>query len=365
MPFRFWQGGCGIDAEAYKQLAFDMMREAGVDLLLHAYVCGATARDGRVSDVRLCTKSGPETLQADCFVDATGDGDLCAAAGAAYELGGEDGHCMSTTLCFNLGGVDMEALYRYLEENPDELGNHPRLGKYIRDPRETSIVQGFYRLIEKAKTDGFLTIDLPESGIGMTVLPTPGCFHVNAVRLPGKNPVDADDLTALEILERRMVMELYHFMKAYIPGCGDSFILSTAPQVGVRESRRIVGDYILNIDDIRRGTRFEDAVVRAKWGHCDVHDGKTMRWSFEFIEGPFYVPYRSLIPKGFHNLFAAGRCISGSRMAMASLRIMPMCSAIGEASGTAAALCALDGIGSRSLDISRLQKALTDRGVRL
>jgi hypothetical protein len=90
-----------------------------------------------------------------------------------------------------------------------------------------------------------------------------------------------------------------------------------------------------------------------------------MRWSFEFIEGPFYVPYRSLIPKGFHNLFAAGRCISGSRMAMASLRIMPMCSAIGEASGTAAALCALDGIGSRSLDISRLQKALTDRGVRL
>lgn len=365
MPFRYWQGGCGVDAEAFKQLAFEMMEEAGVTLLLHAFASGVLVEDGRLRGVEVCVKGGQMTLEAKCLVDATGDGDLCALAGAPFELGDDNGVCMASTLCFNIGGVDANQLCRYLERYPDELGNHPRLGKYIRDPWATAILQGFYRLIARARQAGDLTIDLPESGIGLCPLPTPGCYHVNAVRLPGMNPVNPQDLTRLEVQERGYMMELFAFIRKYLPGCENAFILSSAVQVGVRESRRVRGHYRMTVQDIRQGTPFADAVARAKWAHTDVHSGSGMQWSFEFIEGPFYVPYRSLVPQGLKGLLMAGRMISATHTAIASLRIMPICSALGEAAGTAAALCAEAGIDPEMLDAKRLRRALTAGGVTL
>ena len=365
MPYRYWQGGCGVDAEAFKQLAFEMMEEAGVTLLLHALASRALVEAGRLTGVEVCVKGGTMALSAKCLVDATGDGDLCALAGAPFELGDERGVCMASTLCFNLGGVDSRRLYRYLEDNPGELGNHPRLGKYIRDPRSTAIVQGFYRLIDRARQAGDLTMELPESGIGLCPLPIPGCYHVNAVRLPGANPLNPQDLTRLEVVERGYIMELFAFIKKYLPGCEKAFILSSAAQVGVRESRRVRGRYQMTIEDIRRGTAFADAVARAKWAHTDQHSGSGMEWSFEFIEGPFYVPYRALVPLGPGGLLMAGRMISATHTAMASLRVMPICSALGEAAGAAAALCAGAGIDPGMLDPTRLRRALTARGVTL
>ncbi|MDL2205492.1 FAD-dependent oxidoreductase [Eubacteriales bacterium OttesenSCG-928-N13] len=365
MPFRYWQGGCGLDAEIYKQMALDLLKSAGADVLLHAFVSDASVRDGKLESIGVAAKGGHLRLHADVFVDATGDGDLCVAAGVPFELGDGQGHCMGSTLCFNLGGVDTETLFRYLEENPDELGNHPRLGKYIRDPRATAIVQGFYSLIAEAHAKGDLAFELPESGLGMCPLPTKGTFHVNAIRLPGKNPVDPSDLTELEIVERGYLMNLFAFIKKYVPGCAEAFIMTSGVQVGVRESRHIKGEHRMILKDIEAGTRFPDAVVRTKWGHTDVHSGSGMQWSFSFIEGPYYIPYRALVPMQVDGLLAAGRLISAEQAAMASFRIMPVCSSIGEAAGAAAALCAKNKQLPRRLDAALLQDALIRAGVRL
>lgn len=365
MPFCYWQGGCGIDAEIYKSLALDMAAESGVDLMLHTLVIGARMDgESRVSALEVFNKSGRQEIAAKMFVDATGDGDLAEYAHVPYRLGDEGG-CMSPTLCFNIAGVNMETLYRYLEENPDELGEHPRLGKYIRDPRKSSIIQGFRRLIAKAKEAGDLTIDTPEQGIGMVVLPTEGSFHVNAVRLPGLNPISGEDLTTMEITERAYIDKAFRFIKKYIPGCENCYVMQSAAQIGIRESRRIVGEYTMVVDDIRNAVRYPDAVARYKWGHTDVHSGTGMQWSFEFIEGPYYVPYRALVPVKVDNLLFAGRCISATQAAMASIRIMPICSGTGEAAGTAAALCAQKGICPHELDVTLLQSELVKKGINL
>jgi len=362
MPFRFWQGGCGIDAEEYKNLAFDMVKEAGVDLLLHTWVTGAIKEGDSVTGIEVFNKSGRKEIYAKNVVDATGDADIAAMAGVPFSLGDEDG-IMSSTLCFTIGGADMEKLYAYLEENPDELGNHPRLGKYIRDPRKSSILQGFYKLIRKAKEAGDLTIELPEPGVGMVVLPMPGTLHVNAIRQPGMNTVDAEDLTTMEIKQHEAMEQLVRFMRKYIPGLENVYVLASAALVGVRESRRIHGEYQMTIDDIKNGTPFSDAIVRTKWGHTDVHSGKSMQWSFEFIEGPYYIPYRSLVPLKVDNLLVVGRCISATKKAMASIRIMPLCSMTGEAAGTAAAMAAKKGIRPRDIDTDELRGVLRKNGV--
>ena len=166
-------------------------------------------------------------------------------------------------------------------------------------------------------------------------------------------------------MERGYLMNLFAFIKKYVPGCAESFIMTSGVQVGVRESRHIEGEYRMMLKDIEAGTRFDDAVVRTKWGHTDVHSGSGMQWSFSFIEGPYYIPYRALVPKQVDGLLAAGRLISAEQAAMASFRIMPVCSAIGEAAGAAAALCAKSNTEPRRLDAAFLQDALARAGVRL
>lgn len=364
MPFCFWQGGCGLDAEDYKALALSLLEEAGAELLLHAWAGGVLMEGNQVIGVTVYHKSGKTDITAKTVIDATGDGDVAALAGVPFELGDEEG-CMSSSLCVNIGGVDMEALYRYLEENPEELGNHPRLGKYIRDARKSSIIQGFYRLIRQAKAAGDLSIDLPEQGIGMTALPLEGSFHVNAIRLPGVNTIDPEDLTRLEVNQHQELQELFRFMKKYLPGFENAFILQSGVQTGVRESRRIFGDYRLTIGDIKEGVRFPDSIARTKWGHTDNHSGKTMQWTFEFIEGPYYIPYRILLAQGKENLLVAGRCASAAKKAMASIRIMPLCTMMGQAAGTAAALAAKESVTPRKIPVEKLQKALRAQGVSL
>lgn len=363
MPFAYWEGGCGFDPEAYKAECLAMLHEAGVRTLFHTVVTGASVENGRIAAVEIFNKGGRQTVSAQRFVDASGDGDLFAYAGCSYSVGDENGNCMAPTLAFRLGGVDTEALYTYLEEHPEEFGNHPRIGKYMRNPRESVILQGFYSLIRQASERGDLKISLPESGIGMTVQPRYGEFHVNATRTTGLDPLDGWSLSELESLEREHVQEVFRFIRSYLPGCENAYILQTAEQAGIRESRRLNGVYALTVDDIRKGVRFDDRIVRSKWAHCDTHSGKDMRWSFEFIEGPYYVPYRSILPKEIRNLLVAGRCISGTREALSSLRIMPVGACIGQAAGTAAALSAQADVMPDELSCAELQQALRRDGV--
>lgn len=365
MPFAYWEGGSGYDPEAYKQLWLEMLQEANVSLLLHTNLVGCTVQDGKISAIQVHNKSGFSEISGSVFIDATGDGDLLALSGCSYAVGDEQNNCMSPTLAFRLGGVDTEQIFSYFDAHPEEFGNHPRLGKYMRDYRHSAIIQGFYSLIAEATKNGDLTIPLPEPGIGMTIQPRYGEFHVNATRTPGKNHLDGWDLSDLEILERENVHQVFRFIKKYIPGCANSYIMQTGEQVGIRESRRLVGRYVMQLEDIRLGTVFDDRVVKAKWAHCDVHSGKSMQWSFSFIEGPFYIPLRSLLTLEIDNLLVIGRCISGTREVLSSLRIQPIGAATGQAAGTAAALSIEYEVPLNNLQSKTLHRVLQEDGVEL
>ena len=365
IKIKFWEAGCGFDSEIYKSVAQQMLEESKVELMLHSNVTGVSVVDGSISRLNVYSKSGDITLKSKVVIDCTGDGDVAALAGAQFEIGSEIGEIMSPTLCFEVSGVDTEQLYEYFDKNPDQLGNHPRLGKYIEDHRNSSIIQGFYKIIQKARDDGFLKIDLPEPGIGLVHLPKKGNFHVNATRVPGTNPLNNNSISHAEILERKNVEHLFNFMKNYFPGFKDSYIVHTATQIGIRESRRIKGEYLFTIDDIKNGTRFEDAVVRSKWAHCDTHSGKSMQWSFEFYEGPYYIPGRSLTVKCFKNLLVAGRCISADRKAMASIRIQPISTMTGEAAGVMGSIAATLGVRIKDIPIIKVQEILSENGANL
>ena len=365
MPFAYWEGGSGYDPEAYKQLWLVMLHEANVSILFHTSLVGNTVSNGTISSVKVFNKGGFQEIEAPIFIDATGDGDLFASSGCTFAVGDEHGNCMSPTLAFRLGGVDTQQIFSYFDQHPEEFGNHPRLGKYMRDYRHSAIIQGFYSLIEEATRNGDLTVLLPEPGIGMTIQPRYGEFHVNATRSPGMNHLDGWDLSEIEELEREKVHQVYRFIRQYIPGCADSYILQTADQVGIRESRRLCGHYIMELDDITSGTVFEDRIAKTKWAHCDVHSGKNMQWSFSFIEGPFYIPFRSLLPLEIENLLVVGRCISATRDVLSSLRIQPIGAAIGQAAGTAAALALDLGVSPANLPYNLLISTLQKDGVNL
>jgi hypothetical protein len=189
---------------------------------------------------------------------------------------------------------------------------------------------------------------------------------VNFTRVQKLSAIDADELTQAEILGRKQVLEGIKFMRRYINGCSDASLVSIPPAIGIRESRRIIGDYILTKDDIKSGKRFDDVIMRGIY-LMDIHNpteiGKPS--VLELLDQPYDIPYRCLLPKNIENLLVAGRCISGSAEAMSSYRIQSHCMALGEAAGTAAATAIENSCDLRGISIKALQKKLIENGVNL
>lgn len=363
MPFSFWEAGCGIDVEIYKEVVHEYVERAGVDVRLHSFVTGVKTENRRIVAVEVVSKSGSSEIEGDFFVDATGDGDLAAQAGCSYVKGSEDGQLMACTLSFTTDGADTALVGEYLKQNPDDFGNHPRLGKFLKNVDSSVIWQGFNKLIRKAQEKGDLSFDLPEQGIGLSRLPVEGQFHVNAVRAVGIDGTKVEDLTRAELDLRKKAYELFRFMRSYIPGFENAYVSATAPQIGIRETRRIEGEYLLTVEDVESGRSFDDAVFRAKWGHSDVHSGKDMKWEFKLIEGPYELPYRTLVAKDLDNLGVAGRTIWVERPVIGSLRIQPMCIMTGQVCGAASALAIEHEKSLKDIPVPELQEELSKRGM--
>jgi hypothetical protein len=177
------------------------------------------------------------------------------------------------------------------------------------------------------------------------------------------NPTDPQDVTKAELIARKQVDEIYEFMKKQADGLENSFLLSTASEIGVRESRKIVGDYVLTGQDCKNCVKFEDAICACNY-EIDIHNPEGTGTShYFFAEGEYYtVPYRSLIPQGVQNMLVAGRCISSDHSAQASYRIMPTVCTIGEATGVAVALASKNGCSTREICVADLQKRLVENG---
>ena len=328
--------GSAFHEEELKRILSESVLEAGIDLLFHAYIFEAKKQGNKIESITVATKSGKLELHSDYFIDATGDAQVAFLADCPTTLGREPDHlCQPMTLCFRVGNVDIR-----------------RFGRSVK---------GLQLAHSQALANGELIN--PRENILYFYTPIPGVVHFNTTRVVKKNPTDPFEVTEAETLARKQVYEIYEFMKKHADGLENSFLMMTAAEIGVRESRMIVGDYVLTERDCRACTKFEDAIAACNYD-IDIHNPEGSGTShYYFPEGEYYtIPYRSLIPKTVDNMLVAGRCISSDHGAQASYRIMPTVCCIGEAAGCAIALAVKDNISVRDINVKKLQDLLTKNG---
>lgn len=328
---------CHAFNEEYLKLILNrMVIEAGVDMLFHSYLIGAKAHDNKLTSVSIANKSGILDVKADYFIDATGDGDLAVLAGFPYRLGRDkDNLCQPMTLCFRLINVDTEK-FEKMRSTINELYHKFQAQGKIKNPRENVLI---FR--------GALSNTL----------------HFNSTRIVKRNPVDVFDLTKAEIEAREQVFELFKFLKENIDGFQNADLAFTASEIGVRESRMIDGEYLLTERDLVECRVFADSIALGNYD-IDIHNPEGSGTShYYFPDGQYYtIPYRCLIPKSSQNLLVAGRCISVTHEAQASIRIMPIVCCLGEAAGTAASIAKRDNVNVRDVDVKKLQEELKKHG---
>ncbi|MBQ9945449.1 MAG: FAD-dependent oxidoreductase [Clostridia bacterium] len=325
-----------FNSEYFKIVLDDMTAEAGVDVLFHAIIYDVKTDSRKISAVEITAKAQKITAEADFFVDATGDGDLFYLAGCDYQLGREsDGLCQPMTTCFRMSGVDLDL---FTEERPrlQELYKEKQAKGEITNPRENILV--FF-------------------GVGEDVL------HFNSTRVVKLDPTDPFDVSKAEVVARKQIHELIGFLKENSNAFNESALISVAVNIGVRESRKLKGVHILTGDELINCTGFCDSIALGNYD-IDIHSptgtGTSHRY---FKDGEFYtIPYRSLLPKEYDNLLVAGRSISATHEAQASIRIMPICCCLGEAAGTAIAIAHSTTRNVHTVDIKALQKNLTENG---
>ncbi len=343
-----------FDPEILKYVLNQMVEEARVKLMFHTLATEAIVKEGVIKGVVVETKAGRYVIIADIVIDATGDGDIAVSAGAPFEQGrGLDELTQAMTLMFRVGNVDMDKVMKYQN----------------RHLRYENLHRGFSDIFKTAVKNGDFPTDMPIYNVYIDVTPLPGVVSINATQVEWVNPTKIEDLTYAEIESRKQVMALMRVLKKYIPGFSNSYLMTTATQVGIRESRRIIGEYILTGEDVLSARKFPDVIARSAF-QIDIHcadgcgGGGVAGLKLEPGES-FDIPYRCLVPKMIDNLLVAGRDISVTHIAYGSTRIMPVCTATGEAAGVAAALCIKTGSTPRSLDVPLLQKTLLQQGADL
>ncbi len=327
-----------FDPEAYKYVCDQMAQEAGVRLLFHTMLTDASTSGAEITSVEIANKSGKSRIEATVYIDGTGDADLAFLAGARCEKGRDaDGLAQPMTLNFRVGQVDQDRI----------------------PPREE-----FNQLYDRAKAEGQL--DCPRENVLMFCTTRKGEMHFNQTRVNYADGTSAEDLTKAEIEARRQMWQFLAFLHGDVTGFENAEILMSGPQIGVRESRRVIGDYILTEEDVLGARKFDDCIARGSYS-IDIHSPTGAGTVIKRLKpGESYdIPYRCLTPLGLDNLLIAGRPISATHEAHSSLRIMPICLAIGQSAGAAAALSIKQGTAPRALDIPLLKSTLRSQGANL
>jgi len=351
-----------FDPEILKAVLFEMMEEAGVRLLLHAWLLEAIKEGKQVRGARFATVGGLRDARASITVDATADAHLAASAGVEMQKGDERGRIQPCTMMFRLSHVDREALAAYIRSHPDQMRTH--LDARSVHGADLTAVAGLYALWEEARAAG--EVSVPRELVSLFATPYDDEMTVNMTRVTGVDPLDPDDLTRAEIEGRRQAMELTEFFRRRVPGFERARLAATAVQLGVRETRRIVGEYVLTTEDLLSARRFPDAVAQSGYP-IDIHDPSGAGTVTKRLPpgATYEVPYRCLVPRGVGGLLVAGRCISTTHEALASTRLTPTVMTLGQAAGTAAALCARNELEPRALNVQTLRAILREDGVDL
>ena len=298
-----------FDPDAWKRVSMEMVTQFGIELRLHSWFSRTLVEDGAVKGVVCETKSGREAILGSVVIDASGDLDVAASAGAPH-IGG----AYIVTTVFRLGGVDTDEAERFEREEPAAF---EAIDKEI-----------------KKKLGGswaYWWLKTPLSGV----------VWCNCPHMPGLDPLKVADLTRAEVEGRRIVHDTVDLVRAKMPGFKKSFLVDMAPQTGVRQTRLLEGEYIMTKDDVMNRVRFADSVARGR---------------------DYYYPYRSLVPRSVDNLLVAGRHYSATSSAQKMSREIPPCMAMGEAAAVAAVLALDAGVKVRDVDVAAVQRTLRAQG---
>jgi glycine/D-amino acid oxidase-like deaminating enzyme len=337
-----------FDPELFKIVALELLDEAGVSMLFHAFASDVE-HDGPVRGVVFETKSGPVVIRARVVVDCTGDGDVAARAGAPYEIGRpEDGLVQPMTLMFRVVQFEPARFEAYVREHPEQWRG----------------VHGLWDLIRKASEAGEL--DLAREDILFFGTPHQGEVSVNSTRVMRVLGTDVFDWSRAELESRRQMRQIAAFLCRHVPGFEHAYIAQSGVHTGVRETRRIIGDYQLTAEDVLAAHKFDDVVARGAYP-VDIHNPKGSGTVLKRVPpGQAYdIPLRSLLPRGIEGLLVAGRCLSGTHEAHSSYRVMPIVMATGQAAGVCAALAAKRNATPRAVPAAEVQAELIRQGADL
>ena len=335
-------GNISIKAESFKLVAQRMLLEAGVTLYLHAYLSGVQLGDGnRVTHVIFESKSGTQALEGRYFIDSTGDGDLIAMAGVP--MLSFEGPLQPASLEFLIGGVDTDHV---------EKIHHSQQGiNYHNLPMQT-------RLRELAKDPQNNVPNFGGPWFCWTL--TPGQLVVNATRIQ-VDMTDERQQTHAECQLREDAHRLLQLFKENFEPFKDAYMIQTAVQTGIRETRHMHGAHVLTGEEYLSGVEFEDAIGRG-CHPIDIHAVDSSAQRCQFLEKAAYIPYRSLYSPAFPNLLVGGRCLSADKEASGSVRVMASVMGVGQAAGVAAAQCSRENLDVYAVDIQKLRARLIQWG---
>lgn len=335
-----------ISHEVLKRVLFDLLEEAGVIIQLHTMIVDVIKEGDCVKGVITESKSGREAIFADVVVDGTGDGDVAYKAGAAFEMGREgDGVCQPVTLMFRIGGVDYNrAIFP------------PSFESYIDVPKGE--VQALGKSI----------LPKPAGHVLLYMTRLPGEVCVNMTNLTGIDATNVRDVSRAEIVCRRQMDDIVAFLREYVPGYEECFLVTSAQNVGIRESRHFKGIYTITAEDIVEAKLFDDWIAVHNFFNFDIHntigaglDANGSQKEFR-AKGEYSIPYRCIVPERIDGLLLSGRNISGTHKAHSNFRVMTICLNIGYGAGVAAALAAKNGIQPRDVDVREIQANLRSVG---
>ncbi|MCI8931153.1 MAG: FAD-dependent oxidoreductase [Lachnospiraceae bacterium] len=341
--------GVAHDMEKAKRVLAEFVARENIDVFLQTPIVDGILEDMSLKGLVVMTKEGMRIIEGKVTVDATGDGDVAHFAGAPVEKGREDGLMQPVTLEFTLEGVDESRAITCIGDVDDVKLNGERFLDYC----------------ARCARQGLLPKNLAAVRLHPTV--RPGQRQVNTTQYNGADATRVQDLFAAEVELRRQIEILVKFFRENLPGYEKCWCMASGDTLGVRETRRVQGEYVITAKELAAGKRFWDVVVHKAEFIVDIHNPAGAGQAEDKIQYvvPYDLPYRCFVPLKVENLLTAGRCISGTHRAHASYRVMSICMAMGEAAGTAAALCIKEGCTPRSLEVKKLQDVLTEKGVDL
>lgn len=345
-----------LDTEVFKHIADLMIQEADIVPLLHTQIVDVIVEDGSITGVITESKSGRQAILAKRVIDATGDGDVAARAGAPFRIDPKE-TLEGVTVNFGCSGIDLQEFITWMLKNPKSISDwgeasgekeSAEFSTYMREP------------FDKAKEAGEIPEDVRMESYWGSFTNAGEIPNLNAIHMAGIDSTDVWDLTRGEIEGRQRVMWAVEALKKYAPGFEKARLRTIGASIGCRESRKIIGDYDLTEHDVLNQAKFEDSIGIFP----------------EFLDGNgiaimpstgryFQVPYRITLPQNVENLLVAGRCVAGDKVSHAATRQMMCCTVTGQGAGVAAAISLETDVTPRRVDIARVQEALRAQGVRL